>query len=258
MSKNSKFIISILLGLIIFNKNLCFGQIDFQASVYPDICKINQKVKFGKFGCHYKILHKLGIDKRIVESLIIIPNKGSLKIEYDYNEHGDISYEQISFNSKKIEVKYQYIYDIIKPEHHNLTLYLIAKQTTTINNLEPIEINSLQGKNSYEILKAQLRNLKIVKDQAIFELLEEYPKTKTYNLPACNCQSDFELELVDQIYGYKLFNINDKYGASVGSGRRNGSLHYIGDTKKEKWRLKKTVFNYNQSGYVVETYKYKK
>lgn len=110
-------------------------------------------VKFGEFGCHYKITHKIGSNKRIEESLIKIPNKGSLKIEYDYNEHGDVTYEQISFKSQKIEVKNHYEYDIIKPEHNNLTLYTIAKQTTIIDSLEPIAINSIQGKNSYETLK---------------------------------------------------------------------------------------------------------
>ena len=106
-------------------------------------------------------------------------------------------------------------------------------------------------------MKDQLRDLAISKDQAIFELLGEYPNTKKHNVPTCNCQSDFQVELVEQIYDYKLFKINDKDGISLGSGRRNGVLYYLRDDNSETRRLGKVLFNYNQSTYLVENYIYK-
>lgn len=251
-------ILSILFGLLIYSNNLCIGQIDFQKANYQKDQKIYQKVKLGKFGCDYEIIHKIGANEKIKESRIQIPNMGCLKINFDYNEHGDITHEKVSFNSQIVDIEYHYNYETINPEHNNLTLYKIAKQSTTINGQKAIEINSIQGGNTYETLKEQLTALVIAKDQAIFELLEEHSKTKKHNIPTCNCHTAFQVELIERIYEYKLFKISDKDGVSIGSGKRDGILHYVGDNKRENWRLEKVLFNYNQSTYLVEYYVYKK
>jgi hypothetical protein len=249
--------ISILFVLMLLNHSLCIGQIDFKQEVYNDFCEINQKVGFGEFGCNYKIDHKIGSDKRIKESIIKIPNLGALKIKIDYNELGDIVFEEFSFDSRKIEIRNRYNYDTIISERNNVTAYYIINQTTFIDTLEPIVIFSLHGNNSYESLNKQLGDLKRKKDQAIFNLIKESPKTKMYNLLACNCKDDIEMEIVDQVYDYKLLKINDRDGVTIGAGRRNGILYYERDSKDKNRTLTKVIFNYSNTNYVTDRYLYK-
>jgi hypothetical protein len=170
--------IPVFFVLIFLVHSLCFGQIDFKQEVYKDVCEINQEVGFGEFGCNYQIDHKIGSDKRIKESLMKIPNLGTLKRKINYNEYGDIVYEEFSFGSRKVEIRNRYNYDTIKSERNNITIYYIINQTTFIDTLEPIVIFSLHGNNSYDSLNKQLGELKRKKDQAIFNLIKESPKTK--------------------------------------------------------------------------------
>ncbi len=240
----------------LFHLNICYTQIDLHSIQYKENYLVTQSVKLGKFGCNYSIASKLDNDKRISESIITIPGKGNLKLIKSYNTHGDLSEEKYLFGNRVLKVEYTYKYKISNPPHNNLSFNRITEQLTTINSGTPVSIKSYLGGNTENILTDQLRDLKKEKDRAIFKLLGEFPKTEKHLLPACNCLSDFQMNLVDELYEYHLFNINDKDAISIKSGRRKTWLLYNTDHSNNERKLEQLILRYNESSYLIEEYTY--
>lgn len=245
----------ILITSALIYSHPCDGQLANVNTKYPQAQKIKQIVKLGIFGCNYKIHHKVGPNQLIQESEIRIPKKGILQLKYKYNPQGYKTYEEIIFKNKMIIIDYEYEYASTSKDQKENSYGHIVKQITSItapskNYFDTIKIDP----KSNSLTMDQVRTLKKERDQAILNMLGDIPKTEAFELAECNCRNANQSELIDEIYSYQLSSMN--LGISIGPGRRNGVLTYIGKIKDEKWMMYKSIFTYNQKNHLVDRYKY--